>query len=151
VEDKECRTPQTHAEAEIGQDTHVLKVSDRLVRMLKLVNIPRFAKILIPLQTLLNMLLVFWIYEEYASNRYLREYVSDSLRAGAVGAVVLVSTGLLIVAAMVLYAKLRSYREELRAILSKETLRPMEEGLVNRSIRELRKILLRLFGKLRRS
>jgi hypothetical protein len=128
-----------------------LKVSDRLVQILKVANIPRFAKILIPLQTLLNLLLALWIYEEYMNNRYLREYVSNSLRAGAVGVVVLLSTGLLIVAAMGLYAKLRSYRRELRLILSKEPFKVMEEGFVKRSIRELKRTLLRLFGKLRRS
>ena len=114
-------------------------------------NIPRFAKILILLQTLSNLLLVFWIYEEYVNNRYLREYVGNSLQAGAVGAVVLFSIGLLSVVAVGLYAKLRSYRRELALILSTEPFRVMEEVLVKRSVRRLKRLLLRLFGKLCRS
>jgi hypothetical protein len=122
-----------------------LKIPDRLAK------IPRFAKILIPLQTLLNVLLALWIYEEYANNRYFRSYVSGSIQAGASAAIVLGSTGLLIIAALVLYAKLRSYRRELGMILPTETFRPVDEGLVYRSIRKLRNILARLFGRLRRS
>jgi hypothetical protein len=122
-----------------------LKIHDRLVK------IPRFAKILIPLQTLLNLLLALWIYEEYVNNRYFRSYLSSSLQAGASAAIVLGSTGLLIIAALVLYAKLRSYRRELGMIVSTETFRPVEEGLVLRSIRKLRNILSRLFLRLRRS
>ena len=122
-----------------------MKIPDRLTK------IPPFAKILIPLQTLLNLLLALWIYEEYANNRYFRSYVSGFLQAGASAAIVLGSTGLLIIAALVLYAKLRSYRRELGMILSTETFRPVEEGLVYRSTRKLRNILSRLFGRLRRS
>jgi hypothetical protein len=125
--------------------TFVLKIHDRLAK------IPRFAKILIPLQTLLNLLLALWIYEEYANNRYFRSYVSSSLQAGASAAIVLGSTSLLVIAALVLYAKLRGYRRELGMIVSTETFRPVEEGLVLRSIRRLRNILSRLFLRLRRS
>jgi hypothetical protein len=122
-----------------------LKIPDRLAK------IPRFAKILIPLQTLLNLLLALWIYEEYANNRYFRSYLSSSLQAGASAAIVLGSTSLLVIAALALYAKLRSYRRELGMILSTETFRPVEEGLVLRSIRKLRNILSRLFRRLRQS
>jgi hypothetical protein len=122
-----------------------LKIPDRLAK------IPRFAKILIPLQTLLNVLLTLWIYEEYANNRYFRSYLSSSLQAGASAAIVLGSTSLLVIAALVLYAKLRGYRRELGMIVSTETFRPVEEGLVLRSIRRLRNILSRLFLRLRRS
>jgi hypothetical protein len=125
--------------------TFVMKIPDRLAK------IPRFAKILIPLQTLLNLLLASWIYEEYANNRYFRSYLSSSLQAGASAAIVLGSTGLLVIAALGLYAKLRGYRRELGMILSTETFRPVEEGLVLRSIRKLRNILSRLFRRLRRS
>jgi hypothetical protein len=121
-----------------------LKIADRLAK------IPRFAKILIPLQTLLNLLLALWIYEEYANNRYLRSYVSSSLQAGASAAIVLGSTSLLVIAALVLYAKLRGYRRELGVILSTEMFRP-EEGLVKRWTRELKNILSRLLEKRRRS
>jgi hypothetical protein len=122
-----------------------LKIADRLAK------IPRFAKILIPLQTLLNVLLALWIYEEYANNRYFRSYVSSSLQAGASAAIVLGSTGLLTIAALGLYAKLRGYRRELGMIVSTETFGPVEEGVVYRSIRKLRNILSRLFLRLRRS
>jgi len=111
----------------------------------------RFAKIIIPLQTLLNLLLSLWIYEEFVNNRYLKEYVSTSLQAGALAAIILISTGLLIIAAMALYAKLLSYRRELGVILSTEKLRSKEEVLVNRTIRKLKNILSRLYEKRRRS
>ena len=122
-----------------------MKISDRLAK------IPRFARILISLQTLLNLLLVLWIYEEYVNNRYFRSYVGTSLQAGASAAIVLGSTGLLSIVALVLYAKLRSYRRELGMIPSTETFRPVEEGLVYEAIRKLRNILSRLSERLRRS
>ncbi len=122
-----------------------MKIPERLAK------ISRFAKILISLQTLLNLLLVLWIYEEYVHNRYFRSYLSSSLQAGASAAIVLGSTGLLSIAALVLYAKLRGYRRELGTILSTETFRPVEEGLVYRLIQKLRNILSRLSGRLRRS
>jgi hypothetical protein len=125
--------------------TFVLKIPDGLAK------IPRFARILIPLQTLLNLLLVLWIYEEYVNNKYLRSYLGTSLQTGAAAAIVLGSTGLLTIAALVLYAKLRSYRRELGMIRSTETFRPVEEGLVYRLIRKLRNILSRLSERLRRS
>src|SRR5207249_7665047 len=37
-------------------------------------SVPRFAKIVIPLLTILNLLLLVWIYEEYLHNRFLRIY-----------------------------------------------------------------------------
>src|SRR2546425_12475227 len=100
-----------------------MKIPDRLAK------IPRFAKILIPLQTLLNLLLVLWIYEEYVNNRYFRSYLSNSLQAGVATAIFLGGTGLLIIAALGLYAKLRGYRRELGMIISTDTFRPVEEGL----------------------
>ena len=114
-------------------------------------SVPRFAKIIIPLQTLLNLLLSLWIYEELVNNRYLREYVNNLLQTGALAGIVLILAVLLVIAAMGLYAKLRSYRRELGLILSTGTFRPIEEGLVNRSIRKLKDILSRLFEKRRRS
>ena len=116
-----------------------------------LAKVPRFARVIIPLQTILNLLLALWIYEEYTHNRYFGEYVSSSLQGGVSAAVFFVSTGLLVIVAVGLYAKLQAYRRELRGMASRETLRPMEEGLVKRSIRELKEILSRLAGKLRRS
>jgi hypothetical protein len=132
-------------------DTSVLKIIDRLAEILKSTRFSRSTKIIIPLQTLLNLLLSLWIYEEYVNNRYLREYVNGLLQAGALAAIVLISTGFLIGVGMFLYAKLRSYRRELGLILSTGTFRPMEEGLVKRSTRELKRILSRLFRRLRRS
>jgi hypothetical protein len=122
-----------------------MKIPDRLAK------ISRFAKILIPLQTLLNLLLVLWIYEEYVNNKYFRSYLGTSLQTGAATAIVLGSTGLLSIAALVLYAKLRSYRRELGMILSTESFRPVEEGLVSQLIQKLRNILSRLSERLRRS
>jgi len=122
-----------------------LKIPDRLAK------ISRFAKILIPLQALLNLLLALWIYEEYEHNRYFRLYVSSSLQTGAATAIFLGSTGLLIIAALGLYAKLRGYRRELGMILSTETFRPVEDGSVYRLTQKLRNILSRLSERLRRS
>ncbi len=114
-------------------------------------SVPRIAKILIPLQTLLNLLLSFWIYQEYLNNRFLRIYVSDSLQAGGLAVIEVISIGFFAITAMVLLTKLLGYRRELDRILSTGTFRPIEEGLVNRSIRKLKRILSRLFGKIRRS
>jgi len=127
------------------QGTPVLKIPDRLVK------ISRFAKILIPLQTLLNLILALWIYEEYVHNRYFRSYLSNSLRAGVATAIFLGVTGLLMIAALGLYAKLRGYRRELGMILSTETFGHVEEGLVYRAVRKIRNILSRVFRRLRRS
>ena len=114
-------------------------------------SVPRFAKIAIPLLTILNLLLLVWIYEEYVNNRFLRIYVNDSLQTGSFATIVLLSIGFLAIASMVLFTKLLGYRRELDRILSTGTFRPMEEGFLNRSIRKLKRILSRLFGKLRRS
>ena len=122
-----------------------MKIPDRLAK------IPRFARILLPLQTLLNLLLVLWIYEEYVNNRYFRSYLGTSLQTGAAAAILLGSTGLLTIAALVLYAKLRGYRRELGMTISTDTFRPVEEGSVYLAVRKLRNILSRLFGRLRRS
>ena len=122
-----------------------MKIPDRLVK------ISRFAKILIPLQTLLNLLLALWIYEEYVNNRYFRSYLSNSLQAGVATAIFLGVTGLLMIAALGLYAKLRGYRRELGTILSTETFGHVEEGSVYRAVRKIRNILSRVFRRLRRS
>jgi len=122
-----------------------LKIPDRLVK------ISRFAKILIPLQTLLNLILALWIYEEYVHNRYFQSYLSNSLQAGVATAIFLGVTGLLMIAALGLYAKLRGYRRELGTILSTETFGHVEEGSVYRAVRKIRNILSRVFRRLRRS
>src|SRR2546426_108609 len=75
-------------------------------RLSVLESVPRFAKILIPLLTILNLLLSVWIYEEYVNNRFLRIYVNDSLQASGAAAIVLLSIGFLAIAAMVLFTKL---------------------------------------------
>jgi len=84
------------------------------------------------------------------NNRYLREYVNSLLQAGALTAIVLISTGFLIGVGVFLYAKLRGYRRELGVLLSTESFRSMEEGLVSRSIRRLKNLLSRLLEKRRR-
>ena len=114
-------------------------------------SVPRFAKIVIPLLTILNLLLLVWIYEEYLNNRFLRIYVNDSLQTGGFATIELVSIGFLAIAAMVLFTKLVGYRRELDRILSTGTFRSMEEGFVNRSIRKLKRILSGLSGKVHRS
>ena len=114
-------------------------------------SVPRFAKIAIPLLTILNLLLLVWIYEEYLHNRFLRIYVNDSLQTGGSTAIILLSIGFLAIASMVLFTKLVGYRRELDRILATGTFRPVEEGFVNRSTRRLKKVLSRLSGKRRRS
>src|SRR5439155_18679130 len=114
-------------------------------------SVPRFAKIVIPLLTILNLLLLVWIYEEYVNNRFLRIYVNDSLQTGGLAAIELVSIGSLAIASMALFTKLLGYRRELDRILATGTFRPVKEGFINRSTRKLKRILSRLFGKIRRS
>ena len=114
-------------------------------------SVPRFAKIAIPLLTILNLLLLVWIYEEYLNNRFLQIYVNDSLQTGGFAAVELISIGFLAIASMVLFTKLLGYRRELDRILSTGTFRPVKEGFVNRLRRKLKRILSRLFGRIRRS
>jgi len=114
-------------------------------------SVPRFAKIVIPLLTILNLLLLVWIYEEYLNNRFLQIYVNDSLQTGGFAAVELISIGFLAIASMVLFTKLLGYRRELDRILSTGTFRPVKEGFVNRLRRKLKRILSRLFGRIRRS
>jgi|SRR5436305_12040341 len=84
-------------------------------------------------------------------NRFLQIYVNDSLQTGSFAAIELVSIGFLAIASMVLFTKLVGYRRELDRILSTGTFRPVEEGFVNRWTRRLKRILSRLFGKIRRS
>jgi len=114
-------------------------------------SVPRFAKIAIPLLTILNLLLLVWIYEEYLNNRFLQIYVNDSLQTGGFAAVELISIGFLAIASMVLFTKLLGYRRELDRILSTGTFRPVKEGFVNRLRGKLKRILSRLFGRIRRS
>ena len=114
-------------------------------------SVPRFAKIVIPLLTILNLLLLVWIYEEYLNNRFLQIYVNDSLQTGGFAAVELISIGFLAIASMALFTKLVGYRRELDRILATGTFRPVEEGFLNRSTRRLKRILSRLSGKLRGS
>ena len=114
-------------------------------------SVPRFAKIVIPLLTILNLLLLVWIYEEYLHNRFLRIYVNDSLQTAGFATIELISIGFLAIASMVLFTKLLGYRRELDRILSTGTFRPVKEGFVNRLRRKLKRILSRLFGRIRRS
>ena len=84
-------------------------------------------------------------------NRFLQIYVNDSLQTGGFAAVELISIGFLAIASMVLFTKLLGYRRELDRILSTGTFRPVKEGFVNRLRRKLKRILSRLFGRIRRS
>jgi len=113
-------------------------------------RIPKFAKVLIPLQTLLNLLLALWIFEEYLHNRYFQIYVNDSLQGSFLGGIFLASTGALVVVAVFLYGRLQSYRREFERIVATGTFRA-EAGLVERWMRRLKTFLSRLVGKLRRS
>jgi hypothetical protein len=115
------------------------------------VNIPRFAKILIPVQTIFNLVLVLWIYEEYLHNRYFQMYVNDSLQGSFLGGIFLVSTGSLVIVAVFLYVKLQSYRREFERIVAAGTFRVEEEGVVDRSVRWLKNLFSGLFRRLRRS
>src|SRR5438093_12451056 len=106
-------------------------------------SVPRFAKIVIPLLTILNLLLLVWIYEEYLHNRFLQIYVNDSLQTGGFATIELVSIGFLAIAAMVLFTKLLGYSRQLDRILSNGTVRPAEEGFVNQPTRNLNRIITR--------
>src|SRR6266567_2259706 len=110
-------------------------------------RIPRFAKIIVLLQTLLNMLLSLWIYEEYLHNRFFQTYLSSSLQGGSLAVTVLVSTGALTVVSIVLFVKWFGYRRELGRILSVGKIRPQRELLVDR----LKNALSALSRKIRRS
>jgi len=110
-------------------------------------RIPRFAKIIVLLQTLLNMLLSLWIYEEYLHNRFFRTYLSSSLQGGSLAATFLVSTGALTIVSIVLLVKWFGYRRELDRILSVGKIRPQRELLVSR----LKNALSALSRKIRRS
>src|SRR6266571_5558218 len=110
-------------------------------------RIPRFAKIIVLLQTLLNMLLSLWIYEEYLHNRFFQTYLSSSLQGGSLAATVLVSTGALTVVSIVLFVKWFGYRRELGRILSVGKIRPQRALLFDR----LKNALSALSRKIRRS
>src|SRR6266704_4386720 len=110
-------------------------------------RIPRFAKIIVLLQTLLNMLLSLWIYEEYLHNRFFQTYLSSSLQGGSLAVTVLVSTGALTVGAFVLFVKWFGYRRELGRILSVVKIRPQRALLFDR----LKNALSALSRKIRRS
>jgi hypothetical protein len=115
------------------------------------VNIPRFAKILIPAQTLLNLLLVLWIYQEYVHNRYFQMYLNGSLQEGVLGAIFLTSVGSLTIIAVFLYGKLQSYQREFERIVATETSRMEEEGVVGRLIEWLKMLFSRVSRRLRRT
>jgi hypothetical protein len=83
-------------------------------------SIPRFAKIIMLLQTLVIMFLSFWLYEEYLNNSHFQAYVNGVLQGGAFTAIVLISIVAFTIVAIVLFLKLRSTRKELEGILSKE-------------------------------
>jgi hypothetical protein len=83
-------------------------------------GIPRFAKIIMLLQTLVVLFLSFWLYEEYLNNSYFQAYVNGILQGSVFTAVVLISIVAFTVVAIVLFLKLRSTRKELEGILSKE-------------------------------
>jgi len=82
-------------------------------------SIPRFAKILMLVQTFIILFLSFWIYQEYLNNPYLQSYVNSNLQGLFSTAIILTSIGLFTILAIILYAKLRSYRRELDRIVSK--------------------------------
>ena len=107
----------------------------------------RFAKIIILLQTLLNMLLSLWIYEEYLHNRFFQTYLSSSLQGASLATAILVSTGALTIVSIVLFVKWFSYRRELDRILSIGKIRPQRKLSVNR----LKNALSTLSRKIRRS
>jgi len=110
-------------------------------------RIPRFAKIIILLQTLLNMLLSLWIYEEYLHNRFFQIYLSSSLQGGSLAATVLVSTGALTVVSIVLFVKWFGYRRELCGIVAVVKISPQRALVFDR----LKNALSALSRKIRRS
>jgi hypothetical protein len=114
-------------------------------------SLPGYARVLLLLQLVIILFLSFWIFQEYLNNRYLRSYVSDSLRGTALNLLFLVAIGSFIIIAVLLYARLRSYNRELKRIISTGKFGRDKEGFVDRSMHRLKNILSRLLGRLRRT
>jgi hypothetical protein len=87
-------------------------------------RLPRFAKILILVQSIMNLFLSFWIYEEYQSNSYLQSYVNGYFQGGFFSTIALISMGGFSIVAVGLYAKLRSARRALDRLVSSERMGP---------------------------
>jgi hypothetical protein len=83
-------------------------------------SIPRFVKILVLVQSLANLFMGFWIYQEYLNNPYLQSYVNGFFR-GSLGAIILGLTGLSAIVVVGLYAKLRGARRKLYGMRSTGT------------------------------
>jgi len=84
-------------------------------------NIPRFVKILILVQSLANLFMGFWIYQEYLNNPFLQSYVNSYFRGIFLAAIILALTGLSTIVVAGLYARLRGARKKLFGVRSRET------------------------------
>jgi hypothetical protein len=83
-------------------------------------RIPRFVKILVLAQSLANLFMGFWIYQEYLNNPFLQSYVNGFLRGGSLAAIILALTGLSGIVVVGLYVRLRGARRKLFGMRSRE-------------------------------
>src|SRR3989475_12632528 len=72
------------------------------------------------LQTLVVLVLLYWVVEEYLNNFYFEAYVNSFLQGTLFSAIVLFSIAVFSVIAIVLYMKLRRTGKELQGLLSSE-------------------------------
>ena len=72
------------------------------------------------LQTLVVLVLSYWVVEEYLNNFYFEAYVNSFLQGTLFSAIVLFSIAVFSIIAIVLYMKLRRTRKELQGLLSTE-------------------------------
>jgi hypothetical protein len=78
-------------------------------------------KILVLVQSLANLFMGFWIYQEYLNNPYLQSYVNSFFRGGSLGAIIIALTGLSAIVVVGLYVKLRGARKRLYGMRSTGT------------------------------
>jgi hypothetical protein len=78
-------------------------------------------KILVLVQSLANLFMGFWIYQEYLNNPFLQSYVNGYLPGGSLAAIILAVTGLSAIVVAGLYVRLRGARKKLFGMRSRET------------------------------
>jgi len=78
-------------------------------------------KILVLVQSLANLFMGFWIYQEYLNNPFLQSYVNGFFRGGSLIAIILGLVGLSAIVVAGLYVRLRGVRKTLYGMRSRET------------------------------
>jgi hypothetical protein len=78
-------------------------------------------KILVFGQSLANLFMGFWIYQEYLNNPFLQSYVNGFFRGGYLIAIILGLVGLSGIVVVGLYVRLRGARRKLFGMRSRET------------------------------